>query len=114
MPAPPRPPADPLITRRSTLVFGVLLFAALVTGSMLYSASGSGSMRGSGALGVGAALAFGVFAVSGAVVWVSGAVLAARRQSFLWLMVALLFGPFGSLACALLMDNGQAVPPSGG
>ena len=112
MPPPPRPPAVPLITRRSTLAFGVLLFAALVAGSMLYSASGSGSMRGSGALGVGAAVAFGVFGVSAAVVWVSGAVLAARRQSFLWLMVAVVFGPFGSLACALLMDTGTVPPPS--
>jgi hypothetical protein len=107
-----RPPAAPLITRRSTLAFGVLLFAALVAGSMLYAASGTGSTRGSGALGVGAAVAFGVFAVSGAVVWVSGAVLAARRQSFLWLLVAILFGPFGSLACALLMDTAPAPPPS--
>src|SRR5207253_11079034 len=52
MPPPPRPPAAPLITRRSTLAFGVLLFVALVAASMLYGASGSGSMRGSGALGV--------------------------------------------------------------
>jgi hypothetical protein len=112
MPPPPRPHAAPLITRRSTLAFGVLLFVALVAGSMLYAASGTGSARGSGALGVAAAGAFGVFAVSGAVVWVSGAVLAARRQSFLWLMVAIVFGPFGSLACALLMDTVSAPPPS--
>ena len=111
MPPSARPPADPLITRRSTLAFGVLLFAAFVAGSMLYTASGSGGSRGSGALGIGAAIAFGVFAVSAAVVWVSGVALAARRQSFAWLMVALMFGPFGSLACALLMDSGPA-PPS--
>lgn len=112
MPPPARPPQDPLITRRSTIAFGVVLFFAFAGGSVLYTASGSGSARGSGALGVGAAAAFGIFAVSAVVVWVSGAVLAARRQSFAWLLVALLFGPFGSLACALLMDGGAPPPPS--
>jgi hypothetical protein len=112
MPPPPRPPAASLITRRSTLFFGVLLFAALVAGSMLYTASGSGNARGSGPLGVAAAVAGGVFVVSALVVWVSGAVLAARRQSFLWLMVAIMLGPFGSIACALLMDGPAAPPPT--
>jgi hypothetical protein len=112
MPPPPSPPTAPLITRRNTLFSGVVLFAALVAGSMLYTASGSGSARGSGALGIAAAVAAGVFAVSAVVVWVSGAVLAARRQSFLWLMVAIVFGPFGSLACALLMDGAAPSPPS--
>jgi hypothetical protein len=113
MPPTPRPPAAPLITRRSTLLSGVVLFAALVAGSMLYTASGSGSARGSGALGIAAAVAAGVFVVAAVVVWVSGAVLAARRQSFLWLLVAIMFGPFGSLACALLMDGVAPPPPSG-
>ena len=112
MPPSARPSPDPLITRRSTIVFGVVLLVALATGSILYSASGAGNARGSGPLGVAAAIAFGVFAVSAVVVWVSGAVLAARRQSFGWLMVALLFGPFGSLACALLMDAAAPPPPS--
>lgn len=112
MPPSARPSQDPLITRRSTIAFGVVLLVALAGGSILYSASGSGNARGSGGLGIAAAIAFGIFAVSALVVWVSGAVLAARRQSFGWLMVALFFGPFGSLACALLMDTGAPPPPS--
>jgi sulfite exporter TauE/SafE len=101
----PQPTAAPLITRRTTLGFGVLFFAAMLVYPFLFTASG----RGSGALGAAAALALAVGTVSCLVVWVGGAVLAARRQSFLWLLVALVLPPFGSLACALLMG---ATPPS--
>jgi len=105
---PPRPPAAPLITRRSTLGFGIAFFASGLSYSLLFPASD----RGAGPLGVAAAAALGVAVVTCAVVWVSGAVLAARRQSYVWLVVAIVLGPFGSLACALLMDGTAAAPPS--
>jgi hypothetical protein len=97
---PPQPPAPPLITRRTTLAVGAVCLAAAVTSPLLFAASG----RGAGAVGAAAALDLAVGMVSCLVVWVSGAVLAMRRHSFLWLVVALMFPPFGSLACALLMD----------
>jgi hypothetical protein len=96
----PPPAAAPLITRRTTVALGLVCLAASVVYPLVFTASG----RGAGALGAAAALVFGVGAVSCLAVWVSGAVLAMRRQSIPWLLVALVLPPFGSLACALLMD----------
>ena len=103
---PPQPPVPPLITRRTTLVLGAVFVVAAVTYPFLFAASG----RGGGALGAAAALDLAVGAVSCLVGWLSGAVLALRRQSFIWLLVSLVFPPFGSLACALLIDATTAPP----
>lgn len=88
---------DPLITKRTTLGFSLVGAAANFIWASL-TPDNSVSTDSVALLG---AVAFGTAVVTLLVAWFSGAVLALRARSPLWLVVSLLPPPVGSTACAL-------------
>lgn len=86
----------------------MLAWAGLFVVATLASSGIQHTQGGLGALG---AVAVGVALVSGAVVWIGGAVLAARMRSLLLLIGVLLFGPLGSVFVAIVTPSSPPAPP---
>lgn len=102
----PNPPqATPFFTRASTLAFSLVAIAAFVAFTPLFAVSN----RGSGTAGAIAALAEGIAVVAGTVAWVGGCLLAIRRGSMLWVLVALFIPLVGPVMVAL---STPPTPPS--
>lgn len=106
-----RPPAAPARTafldRRTTLFAWAVSVVAAVIFDPVYSASSGGT----GTAGAAAAVLEAVAIVAGVLGWVGGIAVAARVGSFLWLAVAALLAPPGSIACALFCSPRRQQPP---
>jgi hypothetical protein len=90
-------PAAPFFTRNTILAFSAVAIASFLAFAPLYAASD----HGSGALGLFAATAEGLTAVTGTVAWIGGCLLAIRRGSMLWVLVAVFVPLVGPVMVAL-------------
>jgi hypothetical protein len=100
-----QPTPTPFFTRNTILGFSAVAIAAFLAYAPLFAWSD----HGGGTLGLFAALAEGLTVVTGAVAWVGGCLLAIRRGSMLWVLIAVFVPLVGPVMVAL---SSPPAPPA--
>jgi hypothetical protein len=99
---PAAPPQRPFVTRRSTLAFTAVFMMSYFVEDFLLRVSTAQT----GPVAALLALSFTTAYVTLVVSWIEGFILGVRSQRLVWMLVACLPPPIGSLLCGLWAPSG--------